>query len=82
MMVLFQNRIIYLPSLPPNAGRETIARMEGRNAQIWGWDENQSLLGKCQDWHGRFVGAVRIIFYIFRAISPFLCLFLWYLIFG
>ena len=56
MMALFQKKIIYMLGLPPIA-RRRFTRIEGRNDQIWGWDENQSLLGKCRDWLGCFARA-------------------------
>jgi uncharacterized protein len=40
MMVLFQNKIIYMPGLPPNARRETIADYKSQCGGI-AWREER-----------------------------------------
>lgn len=42
MMVIFQNKIIYMPGLPPNARRERIEDYKNQSAGI-GWKEERTV---------------------------------------
>lgn len=48
MMILFQNKIIYMPGLPPNARREKIEDYKNQCGEIvWREERIKSLDGTC-----------------------------------
>lgn len=80
ILVIFQNKIIFMPALPPNARVETNRgiqepvcrhRMEGGKDKIGGRNESQSLFGKCPSWLRSFAGADWNIYSIFSGLFPF-----------
>ena len=79
MMVVFQNKIIYMPGLPPNARRETIAAYKNQSSGIL-WREERikasdgTLISLCVasvDNGSSFTQAVKTIYILyFQGHSP------------